>query len=131
MRPVVPSQVATRWYHWPRVSADTEYDVRKVAKLRTVQIGDVDIDPNDRTVVNGKGLQDKIYTIRPADSDRTFKRVNIGNFLYKLETDVGRVVVTKIELTPGNGRLRPGEVGTDDWDFVIEVTTRERVDDGA
>lgn len=103
---------------------DVELYVRRIAKERAVAVGDVEVRKNSRSI--GQGLEDVIYTLRPIDTEASFSRLSLGNFLYRLEGKSNRVVVTKIELTPGNGRLRPGEIGDDRWDYVIEVTTRQR-----
>ncbi|MFT5290130.1 MAG: hypothetical protein ACI8QS_001966 [Planctomycetota bacterium] len=108
------------------VSDDVELYVRRIAKGPLVVMGDIVVSPTTRTA--GAGLEDVIYTLRSSDREADFSRTALGNFLFKLEADSKRVVVTKVEFTPGNGRLRPGEIGDDRWSFVVDVTTRQRTD---
>ncbi len=108
------------------MSDDVELYVRRIAKGPRVVMGDIIVSPTNRNA--GTGLEDVIYTLRPSDREADFSRTALGNFLFKLEADSKRVIVTKIEFTPGNGRLRPGEIGDDRWGFVIDVTTRQRTD---
>lgn len=104
---------------------DIDLYVRRKAKDPAVAIGGVEIKKTARQA--GSGLEDVIYTLRPADPDSDFNRLALGNFLYKLEADLNQVVVTKIELRPAD-RLSPGEIGNDRWDYVVEVTTRKALD---
>ena len=108
------------------VQDDVELYVRRIAKEPRIAMGDIVVSPATRTA--GTGLEDVIYTLRPSDRDSDFSRTALGNFLYRLEETSKRVVVTKIDLSPGNGRLRPGEIGDDRWTFIVDVTTRQRVD---
>lgn len=101
---------------------DPEFYIQRIASLENVQIGAPSITP---TVLSPfRGVEDHKYKIRPQDKTRRYKRVRIGNFLYKLEEESRKVKVTGIELTPTD-RIRSGEIGEDNWTFEVELTSRQ------
>ena len=105
---------------------DVELYVRQKAKEPAIAIGDIQVSPSTRPA-SIPGVEDVIYTLRPSDREADFSRHALGNFLYKLDTDSNRLVVTKVELTPSQ-RLRASEIGNDRWQYVIEITARQRMD---
>lgn len=102
--------------------SDPELYIRRVAQQEHVNIGQVVITPRTTTPV--RGVEDRHYGIRPANRSESFRRGNIGNFLYKLEDDSRRVKVTELKLTPV-ARVKPGEIGPDDWTFEATITSRQ------
>ncbi len=101
---------------------DPEYYIQRIAALENVQIGATSINPS--VFQTFRGVEDHKYTIRPQDKSRRYKRIRIGNFLYKLEEESRKVKVTGIELTP-TARIKKGEIGDDNWTFEVELTSRQ------
>lgn len=101
---------------------DPEYYIQRIAALDNVQIGATSINPS--VFQTFRGVEDHKYMIRPQDKSRRYKRVRIGNFLYKLEEESRKVKVTGIELTP-TARIKKGEIGDDNWTFEVELTSRQ------
>jgi hypothetical protein len=102
--------------------------IRQIASHEEVQVGQVDVTPAP-DLFPAPGIRDRRYSIRPPrGQDRSFRRDNLGNFLYRLEADSRRVRVTSIRISPHGRAPRPHEVTSDRWDFQFEITTREKVD---
>jgi len=105
--------------------ANPELYIQKVAGAQNVNIGQVSTKPSIRTTF--KGVEDHLFRVDPSKKNESFPRQRIGNFLYKLEADSRKVRVTGIELTP-TGRPRMGEIGTDQWTFSIQLTSRQKAE---
>ena len=105
--------------------SDNDYDpyIRRIAADDLVGIGQVQIDPSKK---KSKDTEDRIYKIKPAQKNQKYYRAKIGNFLYKLETDSRRVKVTRFKLTP-HKKLKPGDVGNDQWTFEATITSRMQI----
>ncbi len=86
--------------------------IRETAADPVVKVGQVDITP--KTKVPYKGVEDRIYSVRPLRKEQRFHREQIGNFLYRLEEKGTHVKVTSIEITP-HEKLKAGEIGNDEW----------------
>ena len=97
--------------------------IRRVATSSKVEIGDVRITESKRNPL--PGIEDRVYTIRPSNTDRGFQRVKISNFLYKLEEDSSRIKVTDISLDIAQKRVKNHIVPNDDWTFTAQVTSRQ------
>ena len=89
-----------------------------------VQLGQIIVD-NGRDKPQGKGVVDKVYTVKPALKEMSFDRQRIGNFLFLLEETGNHAKVTSIDLEP-HGKFRPGEITNDQWDYTIKVTSRTK-----
>lgn len=100
--------------------------IRKVAAMDHVEVGSVNLSNSDTPIT--KGIVDKKYRIKSDDRDRTFQRLSIANFLWKLEELSHRVKVTDIKLEIGEKRIKNHEVPDDKWTFEAEVTSRQRTD---
>ncbi len=105
-------------------TSDFSTFIRKTAATKLVGIGEVEVIPSERSPA--RDIVDKIYKIRPATKNQSYVRGKIGNFLYKLEADNPRLKVTDIQMTPAD-KIRPGEVGNDQWTFEASVTARAQV----
>ena len=55
------------------------------------------------------------------------RRASIANFLFTLEQDSRRVKVTSIRIDPF-AKLKPGELGGDEWTFEAEITSRRKIE---
>lgn len=97
--------------------------IRKIATSSRVEIGDVKISESKRTPFTG--IEDRIYTIRPSDSERGFQRLNISNLLFKLEEDSSRIKVTNISIDIAQRRVKNHIVPEDKWTFTAQVTSRQ------
>ena len=104
---------------------DPELYIRNVAAQDNVSIGSVNTSVSTASPM--RGVEDRRYLIRPTDRQARFPRGAIGNFLYKLEADSRRVKVTDLKITPAE-RLKPGELGNDEWTFEATITSREAVE---
>lgn len=100
---------------------DPESYIRGIANRSNVQVGQTDINPNRQQI--RKGIYDEQFTIEPHDDSRGFSRDRISNFMYTLEADSPRVKVTRFEISPHDKR-KPGEVGRDEWQYEIQISTR-------
>ena len=107
------------------VGQEDQFDpyIRETAASAVVGIGQVKIDPSKRDY--NATVVDNIYKIRLANKNQRYHRSKIGNFLYKLEADSPRVKVTSFTLTP-MGKVKPGQIGPDEWKFEAELTSRTR-----
>jgi hypothetical protein len=114
---------AEKW----KAQSEPEFYIRSIAVNERINMGQVEI--LSRKDFPMKGVEDNIYTIRPASKSQHHQRLQIGNFLYTLEKDSRRVKVTSIKLTPPpNAKLSPGEIGDDMWVFQAELTTRTKLE---
>jgi hypothetical protein len=100
--------------------------IRKVAAMDRVEVGNVNLANTDTPIT--KGIVDKKYRIKSDDRDRSFPRLALANFLWKLEEQSRRVKVTDIKLEIAEKRLKTHEVPEDKWTFEAEVTSRQRTD---
>jgi hypothetical protein len=103
---------------------DLESYVRRQAAFRNVEIGDVNLVPGNEQ--RTKGIVDKVYRIKSSDKDRSFDRMRLTNFFYKLEADSGRVKLTEIKMEAADKRLKDHETPNDQWTFEAEITSRQR-----
>jgi hypothetical protein len=104
---------------------DPEVYIRSMSQKDKVNIGDVDINVSNKA--QSAGIEDKIYAIKPKDKRRAYNRTQIANFMYSLEENSRRVVVTNIDIDPaGKKSIKPHEIGSDDWTFELELTSRQR-----
>jgi len=97
--------------------------IRSIAGQAYIEMGQLDF--SKRFDTPARGVRDTIYKITPQSKTQHYNRGQIGNFLYRLETDSPRVKVTRIKLTPFD-KVSPGEVGKDRWNFEAELTTRTK-----
>jgi hypothetical protein len=104
---------------------EPESYIRGIATDAKVNMGQVDISKHTKSPA--RNIEDNIYKITPQTKTQRFSRGQIGNFLFKLESDSRRVKVTRIKLTPFE-KISPGEVGKDSWVFEAELTTRLKLD---
>ncbi|HTF90505.1 MAG TPA: hypothetical protein VK843_18960 [Planctomycetota bacterium] len=102
--------------------------IRNIAASPNVQIGDIAVDPPNETE-NIKGILDTRIGIKPASRDRGYPRLNIANFLYKLESESRRMRVTRLRLEPEAKSVRPENILDNDmWRWEAEVTSRTKMD---
>jgi hypothetical protein len=104
-----------------KAQGDIESYIRRVAADGKINMGQVDV--NRRTDNPSKEIEDVVCTIKPMAKTQRYTRGQVGNFLFKLESDSRRVKVTRVKLTPYE-RLSPGEIGDDYWVFEAELTSR-------
>jgi hypothetical protein len=109
-----------------KVQDDPDTYIRSVAAHDAVRLGQIDITPS--TKPSGPGIEDRKFRIKPADRTSSFRRVQVGNFLYQLEAETQRVRVTSLKLEPVQ-RLKPGDTGNDLWTFEAEITSRQAVEE--
>ncbi len=109
-----------------RGEADLEFYIRSVGSHEAVRIGQVNTTP--RTSSPMRGVEDRVLKIQPTNKDARYTRGQIGNFLYRLEEKSRRVKVTRIKLDPWK-RIKPGEIGDDNWTFEAEITSRQAAPD--
>lgn len=104
--------------------------IYEIADKPMVDLGTVDIQTSSRAGVGGANTVDKIYTITPADRNRSFPRYSIANFLFTLEEKSPRIRVTKITIDQMNrdqrAQIKPEEYPADTFSFTAQVTSRER-----
>lgn len=102
--------------------------IRRIAAGADVKIGDTTIDTPSEAE-NIKGVLDTRWTIKPSSRDRGFPRLNIGNFLYKLESESRRMRVTRIRMEPEAKSPKPELVlENDSWRWEAEVTSRTKIE---
>lgn len=106
--------------------ADLEVYIRDHASDNNVRLGNVDVDPKQETV--STGLIDNNWLIEPADKGRGANRANLANFMYLLESKSSRVKVTKVDLTQNERNLKEHEISNDEWDWKIQITSRQSVE---
>lgn len=102
---------------------DAETYIREIAADENVNVGQVKTTPSLKSPY--RDVVDRIYKIQPDGRNPHYTRLQIGNFLYKLEADSRRVRVTSLKLTPSS-KLKPGEIGDDNWTFEAAITTRDK-----
>lgn len=104
--------------------------IRQIAAGKDVQIGDITVDPPSEAE-NIKGVLDTRYSIKPADAARTdgYGRLNIANFLFKLESESRRMRVTHLRLDPKAKGTKPElTLENDSWIWDVEVTSRTKIE---
>ena len=104
--------------------------IRRIATSKDVMIGDTTIGQpvKDEHI---KGVLDTRYSIKPADSARTdgYHRLNVANFLYKLESESRRMRVTHLRMEPKAKGVKPEIVlDNDSWIWDVEVTSRTKIE---
>jgi len=104
---------------------DPETYIRSIGAHERVGIGQLDTTPSVKTPM--RGVEDRIYRIRPANKTQRYSRSQIGNFLYQLEAESRRVRVTSLKLLPFK-KLKAGEIGDDVWTFEAAITSRSQVE---
>jgi hypothetical protein len=107
---------------------DPEFYIRGVARNDRVKIGLVDI--TKRTTSPARGIEDRVYKIKPSVKNTKYSRGSIANFLYKLEEGSRRVRITHVKIEPAD-KVRPGEIGPDTWTFEAEMTSRQGAEGGS
>ena len=108
-----------------KTQSEPETYIATIAADDKIKIGQVEF--NQSTNSPFKGVEDRVFKVKPATKTQRYYRSQIGNFLYKLESDSRRVKVTSIKLTPFK-KLDPGELGTDEWVFEVELTSRAKLE---
>jgi hypothetical protein len=108
--------------------SDPQTYIRSVAAALDVAIGDVTVDPPTEAE-NIKGVLDTRYGIKPSSRDRGYPRLNIANYLYKLESQSRRMRVTRVRLEPEAKSTKPELVLENDlWRWEAEVTSRTKLE---
>lgn len=107
--------------------ADPVTYIRTIAAGPDVKIGDTTVDPPSEAE-NIKGVLDTRYGIKPSSRDRGYGRLNIANFLFKLESESRRMRVTRLRMEPEAKSVKPETVlENDSWRWEAEVTTRTKL----
>ena len=106
-----------------KAQEEPETYIRSVAAQDHVEMGQLDF--TKRVDEPLRGVTDTIYTIKPQSRTFNYNRTQVGNFLYRLESESPRVKVTRIKLTPFDKAV-PGEVGKDRWNFEADLCTRTK-----
>jgi hypothetical protein len=99
--------------------------IQGIGAEKNVNMGQLKIDSSDKTPA--RGIEDKIYKISPDTKAQKYPRLQIANFLYRLEEASRRVKITRLKLTPFE-KVSPGEVVKDQWTFEADLTTRTKLD---
>jgi hypothetical protein len=102
---------------------DIQSYVRRQATTKDVDIGNVEISKESKPI---KGVVDDVYRITFRDKDRSFDRVRLTNFLYKLEEGSPRLKITNITLQVAEKNLKPHEVPSDTWSLDTSLMVRQR-----
>jgi len=104
--------------------------IYEIADKPMVDLGTVDIQTSSRAGVGGANTVDKIYTITPANRNRSFDKSSIANFLFTLEEKSPRIRVTKITMDQLNQdqrpQIKPAQYPVNSYTFTAQVTSRER-----
>lgn len=99
--------------------------IQSIGAEKNVNMGQLKINKGTRTPA--RGIEDNIYTISPDTKGQKYPRLQIGNFLYRLEEASQRVKVTRLKLQPFE-KTSPGEVVKDAWTFEADLTTRTKLE---
>jgi hypothetical protein len=102
--------------------------VRNIAAGTDVRIGDIAIDnPTENKIT--EGVLDTRYAVKPSSRDRGYPRLNIANFLYKLESDSRGMRVTRLRMEPEAKNVKPETIlENDSWKWEAELTTRTKIE---
>ena len=111
-----------------KAQAKPEQYIRSLASNPKVGLGGVKVDLKAGTNTSAKGVADLRYTIKPQESKTAHGRDRIANYMWLLEHESRRVRVTQIRLDP-QGKYEPWEPAGDQWEWDIEVTSRQKVED--
>jgi len=103
-----------------------EQYIRSLASHPQVGLGSVNV--TSKTDTRAKGVADLKFTISPLESKAAHGRDRISNYMWKLEAESRRVRVTSISLDQ-KGKFEPWETGDDQWEWEIEVTSRQKRED--
>ena len=107
--------------------------IRRLATHQKVALGGVRINAMAERSPR-KGVVDRKYSITPQEAKKTgrgavgFDRARIANYLWLLEQQSRRVRVTNIRLDPVQ-KTEPWIPTEDQWDWDIEVTSRQKLED--
>jgi hypothetical protein len=111
-----------------KTTSDPQEYIRRIAGTeRTIALGSVKIREGEAN--RQSGLVDKTYTIEPQEEKQGFQRTKIGNFMYKLEEDSGRMRVTSIHMEPAQKVRDPSQIPADVWRYNVVVTSREKIEE--
>lgn len=106
---------------------DPQTYIRTIAAGKDVMIGDTSVDAPVETEFI-KGVLDTRYTVKPSSRDRGYPRLNIANFLYKLESESRRLRVTRLRMEPEAKSVKPETIlENDSWRWEAEVTSRTKI----
>ena len=103
-----------------------EQYIRSLASHPQVGLGSVNV--TSKTDTRAKGVADLKFTISPLESKAAHGRDRISNYMWKLEAESRRVRVTSISLDQ-KGKFEPWETADDQWEWEIEVTSRQKRED--
>lgn len=111
----------------PKGSDEQSFRLHFQTQAYTAQMGDINVNVNTRT---RSGVEDKIFTIEFAKSDRGFRRDQLRTFLFNAELLYPRVRTTSLTIKPhAEGSRRKGvDTGVeriDLWD-VSKLELRQR-----
>lgn len=73
-----------------------------------------------------RGVEDRVFTIRPPDKTKVFTRLQLATFFWRIETYTSRMRVTQIQMDLAD-RKRPED---DIWTFLAQFTSRARLAQG-
>ncbi|HUR29643.1 MAG TPA: hypothetical protein VM509_15745 [Planctomycetota bacterium] len=106
---------------------DPQTYIRTIAAGKDVQIGDTSVDaPVETEFITG--VLDTRYVVKPSSRDRGYARLNIANFLYKLESESRRLRVTRLRMEPEAKSVKPETIlENDSWRWEAEVTSRTKI----
>lgn len=102
--------------------------INGIAAKDLVDIGRVDVRVSERQFSNT--MVDNIFSITPATKNAKFRRTNIANFLFTLESNSRRVRVTELRFdalnSDGKTRIEPEEYPSEFYQFSCKLTSRQR-----
>jgi len=108
--------------------ANPQTYIRNIAASPDVMIGDTSVDPPSENKII-EGVLDTRYGIKPSARDRGYPRLNIANFLFKLESESRGMRVTRLRMEPEAKNVKPENVLENDmWKWEAEVTTRTKIE---
>jgi len=102
-----------------------EQYIRSLASNPKVGLGSVNVLSKKDTRANN--VADLKFTITPLESKAAHNRDRIANYMWLLEQESRRVRVTSISLDQ-KGKFEPWETGNDQWEWEIEVTSRQKIE---
>jgi len=102
-----------------------EQYIRSLASNPRVGLGSVNV--TSKTDTRANNVADLKFTISPLESKAAHGRTHIANYMWLLEQESRRVRVTSISLDQ-KGKFEAWETADDQWEWEIEVTSRQKVE---
>jgi hypothetical protein len=105
--------------------ANLQSYIRNVAKHAKIGLGRIDVNVSPTKSIF-KGSEDREFRIRHKDNKADFSRLQLCNFMFKLEDGSNRIRVTEFKMSNAE-RTEPEDIPNDRWSFDCKVTMREKI----